>query len=261
MSAAAPDHRRVSCRCSTAPCLWSRQEKGFAEAEGVDLSLVRETSWANIRDRLAVGHFDVAHMLAPMPIACNLGLTPLAAPTHRADGARPWRQCRHGVQRSVAGNARSMARAAISIRHRVGAALQADDRRPRQAGQGSAALRRGAPAFRAQLRAALLACGLRHRSRPRHRDRHRAAAADGRCAGGRPHRRLLRRRALEHRGSGQRSRADRHRQGGDLEIQPGKGARRRRAVGGSRIPRRWPRCCGRSTARRRGAQRPAIVAN
>ena len=42
---------------------------------------MRESSWANIRDRLAVGHFDVAHMLAPMPIACNLGLTPLAAPT------------------------------------------------------------------------------------------------------------------------------------------------------------------------------------
>ena len=57
------------------------KEKGFAEAEGVDLTLVRETSWANIRDRLAVGHFQVAHMLAPMPIACNLGLTPLAVPT------------------------------------------------------------------------------------------------------------------------------------------------------------------------------------
>src|SRR3569833_4533056 len=54
-------------------------EKGFAAAEGVDLSLIRETSWANIRDRIAVGHFDVAHMLAPMPIAANLGLTPIAA--------------------------------------------------------------------------------------------------------------------------------------------------------------------------------------
>src|SRR5690606_28358028 len=42
---------------------------------------VRENSWASIRDRLAVGHFNVAHMLAPMPIACNLGLSPLAAKT------------------------------------------------------------------------------------------------------------------------------------------------------------------------------------
>lgn len=57
------------------------KEMGFAEAEGIDLTLVRETSWANIRDRLAVGHFQVAHVLAPMPIACNLGLTPLAVPT------------------------------------------------------------------------------------------------------------------------------------------------------------------------------------
>jgi two-component system, oxyanion-binding sensor len=57
------------------------REKGFAAAEGINLALVRETSWANIRDRLAVGHFNVAHMLGPMPIACNLGLTPLAART------------------------------------------------------------------------------------------------------------------------------------------------------------------------------------
>lgn len=64
-----------------AAVLVSAREKGFAAAQGVDLTLVRETSWANIRDRLAVGHFQVAHALAPMPIACNLGLTPLAAPT------------------------------------------------------------------------------------------------------------------------------------------------------------------------------------
>ena len=57
------------------------KEKGFAAVEGIDLTLVREISWANIRDRLAVGHFQVAHMLGPMPIACNLGLTPLAART------------------------------------------------------------------------------------------------------------------------------------------------------------------------------------
>lgn len=52
---------------------------GFAEAEGLELVLQRETSWANIRDKVAVGHLDVAHMLAPMPIAQNLGLGPLPA--------------------------------------------------------------------------------------------------------------------------------------------------------------------------------------
>jgi NitT/TauT family transport system ATP-binding protein len=61
--------------------LVAAKEKGFAKAEGLDLTLARETSWANIRDRLAVGHFQVAHVLAPMPIAANLGLTPLAVPT------------------------------------------------------------------------------------------------------------------------------------------------------------------------------------
>src|SRR5688500_456351 len=56
------------------------REKGFATAQGIDLMLVRETSWANIRDRVAVGHFDVAHMLAPMPVAACLGLNPIDAP-------------------------------------------------------------------------------------------------------------------------------------------------------------------------------------
>lgn len=61
--------------------LVAAREKGFAEEEGIELALVRENSWATIRDRLAVGHFDVAHVLAPMPIAFNLGLSPLAART------------------------------------------------------------------------------------------------------------------------------------------------------------------------------------
>jgi two-component system, oxyanion-binding sensor len=56
------------------------REKDFAREEGIDLHLTRETSWANIRDRLSVGHFDVAHMLAPLPIAANLGLSPLDVP-------------------------------------------------------------------------------------------------------------------------------------------------------------------------------------
>lgn len=59
-------------------------EKGFAAEEGLDLRLVRETSWANIRDRVVVGHFDAAHMLGPMAIASTLGVghlkVPMAAP-------------------------------------------------------------------------------------------------------------------------------------------------------------------------------------
>jgi two-component system, oxyanion-binding sensor len=52
---------------------------GFAKSEGLSLVLQRESSWANVRDRMSIGHFDVAHMLAPMPIAFALGLSPLRA--------------------------------------------------------------------------------------------------------------------------------------------------------------------------------------
>lgn len=61
--------------------LVAASELGFAAREGIELTLHRETSWANIRDRIAIGHFDLAHMLGPMPLACNLGLTPLASET------------------------------------------------------------------------------------------------------------------------------------------------------------------------------------
>lgn len=53
---------------------------GFAARHGLSIALVRETSWANIRDRLAIGHFDAAHTLAPLPIAAALGLTPYDVP-------------------------------------------------------------------------------------------------------------------------------------------------------------------------------------
>ncbi len=56
------------------------REKGFAAAQGVELTLMRETSWANIRDRVAVGQFDIAHMLGPMPIAASIGLSPIDVP-------------------------------------------------------------------------------------------------------------------------------------------------------------------------------------
>lgn len=55
-------------------------QKGFAEAEGIDLALVRETSWASIRDRIVVGHFDAAHMLGPMAVASTLGIGHLQVP-------------------------------------------------------------------------------------------------------------------------------------------------------------------------------------
>lgn len=59
-------------------------DKGFTKDEGLDVELVREVSWANVRDRLNVGQFDAAHLLAPVAIASTLGLghfrQPLIAP-------------------------------------------------------------------------------------------------------------------------------------------------------------------------------------
>jgi len=54
--------------------LHAARATGFAAAEGIDLELVRETSWANIRDKLGAGIFDAAHMLAPSAMAVCLGL-------------------------------------------------------------------------------------------------------------------------------------------------------------------------------------------
>jgi len=59
-------------------------DKGFAREEGLDVSLVREVSWSNVRDKLNIGLFDAAHLLAPVAIASSLGLghikVPIAAP-------------------------------------------------------------------------------------------------------------------------------------------------------------------------------------
>ena len=49
-------------------------EKGFFAAEGLDVSLVREVSWATVRDKVAVGALHGAHMLAPLAIAASLGI-------------------------------------------------------------------------------------------------------------------------------------------------------------------------------------------
>ena len=52
----------------------------FAAARGVEIELVADTSWANIRDKLVAGHFDAAHMLAPAAIAVSLGIGQIEAP-------------------------------------------------------------------------------------------------------------------------------------------------------------------------------------
>jgi NitT/TauT family transport system ATP-binding protein len=55
-------------------------DKGFTAAEGLDVTLVREVSWSNIRDKLNIGLFDAAHVLAPVAIASSLGLGHVKVP-------------------------------------------------------------------------------------------------------------------------------------------------------------------------------------
>ncbi len=49
-------------------------ENGHFERFGLDVSLSRQPSWATLRDKLGIGHLDGAHLLAPMALACSLGV-------------------------------------------------------------------------------------------------------------------------------------------------------------------------------------------
>jgi NitT/TauT family transport system ATP-binding protein len=59
-------------------------DAGFAAAERLDVELVREVSWSNVRDKLNIGLFDAAHLLSPVAIASSLGIghirVPMVAP-------------------------------------------------------------------------------------------------------------------------------------------------------------------------------------
>jgi nitrate/nitrite transport system substrate-binding protein len=65
--------------CDSAPIVVAA-ERGFFRDEGLAVELSREPSWANIRDKLAAGALDAAHMLAPMPLAATLGVGPFQQP-------------------------------------------------------------------------------------------------------------------------------------------------------------------------------------
>ena len=58
--------------------------KGFFAGQDLDVSLSREASWATVRDKVAIGALDAAHMLGPMTLAASLGVgsavMPMVAP-------------------------------------------------------------------------------------------------------------------------------------------------------------------------------------
>jgi two-component system, oxyanion-binding sensor len=100
--------------------LVAAQESGFFAAEGLDVAISIEPSWANVRDKVAAGVLDAAHMLAPMPIAATLGVGPLHEPmgTALALGqggnaitlARPLAERALAAAGDAAGRAREVAR-------------------------------------------------------------------------------------------------------------------------------------------------------
>lgn len=55
-------------------------DHGYATAEGLDVDLVREVSWSNVRDKLNIGLFDAAHFLSSMAIASSLGIGHVRVP-------------------------------------------------------------------------------------------------------------------------------------------------------------------------------------
>jgi two-component system, oxyanion-binding sensor len=50
------------------------QELGLYAKYDLDVTLQREVSWANLRDKLVTGDLDAGQMLAPLPLATSLGI-------------------------------------------------------------------------------------------------------------------------------------------------------------------------------------------
>jgi NitT/TauT family transport system ATP-binding protein/nitrate/nitrite transport system substrate-binding protein len=59
---------------------------GLFDAVGIRVSLSAETGWAALRDKLAFGALDAAHLLGPMPIALAAGLDGVRAEVTVAAG-------------------------------------------------------------------------------------------------------------------------------------------------------------------------------
>jgi nitrate/nitrite transport system substrate-binding protein len=56
------------------------EELGAFERQGLEVEIRREVSWANVRDKLALGVLDASHILAPLPLAVTLGLSSVSVP-------------------------------------------------------------------------------------------------------------------------------------------------------------------------------------
>jgi ABC-type nitrate/sulfonate/bicarbonate transport system substrate-binding protein len=60
------------------------EELGAYERQGLEVEIRREVSWANVRDKLALGKLDASHILAPLPLALTLGIDSVSVPVINA---------------------------------------------------------------------------------------------------------------------------------------------------------------------------------
>ena len=58
--------------CS-APLIYAHSH-GFFKKNGLHVELIPAPGWSGIKELMVYGHVDAAHMLSPMPLACNLGI-------------------------------------------------------------------------------------------------------------------------------------------------------------------------------------------
>src|SRR6266581_3435588 len=111
--------------------LAAAKERGFAEKHGI--ALVRDVSWATIRDRLVYRQVECAHLLAPLAVAVTLGLSqhpaPLAAPFKLSLNGNAIAFSR-ALAQAVGGTAGNRVRQPARTALRLAAALKRLDRKP-----------------------------------------------------------------------------------------------------------------------------------
>ncbi|HSR68619.1 MAG TPA: CmpA/NrtA family ABC transporter substrate-binding protein [Acidobacteriota bacterium] len=72
----------IPITCAT-PFIMAKPQ-GFYAKHGLDVSLVKFSGYAEIRDSLIAGEIDASHMLSPMPLAITHGVGSAAVPTRLA---------------------------------------------------------------------------------------------------------------------------------------------------------------------------------
>ena len=171
---------------------------GAYERQGLEVEIRREVSWANVRDKLALGVLDASHILAPLPLAITLGIDSVTVPlvnvmTLEVNGNAL--TLSNALWQEIEEAAPELVGAATRRSMRMRTRSRRSPRAPPPAGRSSCWRR----CFPIRCRTTWCGSGCRRaaRSRSRRAPHRRAAAAHRGAPVGRRDRRLLRRRAVE----------------------------------------------------------------